>query len=283
MDNQSEDISWIIRPVNTKFVKNSPECQQIIEKLKEIQIFLGQYGFLTFRRSGILWFSNQKPVLFSTNNVMTSLELTMGSIIACCEDACIADANTLLRKYRDDIFFYLYIYACNSLEANSSQAKKMKFQIEKWLNNNLKDFFISDVLKDITTIPKINDVVTKYNLKDSFKNIANTLNNYVHSNGYAYYNRNVNSYKPGKLLLELKHIGEVTKYTTMVFLLLLIICSPTSVMSEDYMDYLDFNDIPPKESEYWVATFVEDFVKKNISIIDKNCLHYLRQNTKMQL
>lgn len=69
---------------------------------------------------------------------------------------------------------------------------------------------------------------------------------------------------------------------TVVFLLLLIFCSPVSVMSEEYIDCLDLNINPPQSSQYWVAPFVENFVKENISIIDTNCLDYLRENTMMQ-
>lgn len=53
-------------------------------------------------------------------------------------------------------------------------------------------------------------------------------------------------------------------------------------MSEDYIDCLELNLTPPKDSQYWVASFVERFVKENISLIDTNCLDYLRENTIMQ-
>lgn len=283
MNNQNESAIWLIRPINKEFVENSPECQRIIEKLREIQVFIGKYGFLIFERSGILLSSNGKNLCFSTNNIMTSLELTMGSVISCCKNACIADANTLLRKYRDDLFFYLYIQVYNGLDKNSTQAKRMKSKIEEWLNNKLKKLKITEVLADIGKIPQNNNLIKKYDLKTSFDNIGGELNNFVHSNGYVYYNQNVNGYKPGDLICKLKSIDEYARKITTVFLVLLIICSPSSVMSEDYTDYLDFNETPPEESKYWVADFIENFLKENISIIDENCLNYLRQNTKMQI
>ena len=152
----------------------------------------------------------------------------------------------------------------------------------RWLNNDLSDFRIGEVLKAIGTAPQLRDAVLKYNLKESFQEIGDTLNNYVHSNGYAYYNRNVNTYKENELTVELRALEEKVRYMTVVFLLLLIFCSPLSVMSEDYIDYLDFNERPPDGSQYWVAPFVEQFVKENISLIDANCLDYLRENTLMQ-
>lgn len=81
---------------------------------------------------------------------------------------------------------------------------------------------------------------------------------------------------------EFRNLGYYARYFTIVFLLLLILCSPWLVMAEDYIDYLDVGVTPPEDSQYWVANFVEKFVKENISLIDKNCLDYLRKNTIMK-
>ena len=279
---ESTDGNLTIRQANARFVKQDHECQQVISKLREIETFLERFGFLTFGRDFVFGSPGQKIMFFSLNNVMTSLELTMGSVITCCESACIADANTLLRKYRDDLFFYLYVSVYSSHYKYSEEGKPMADQIMRWLNNDLSDFRISEVLKAIGTVPQLRDAVLKYNLKESFQKIGEALNNYVHSNGYAYYNRNANAYKESVLSVELRKLGDKARYITVVFLFLLIFCSPLSVMSEDYIDFLDVNEIPPKNSQYWVAPFVEHFVKENISLIDANCLDYLRKNTLMQ-
>lgn len=279
---ESIDCDLTVRQANARFVAQNPECQQIIGKLREVEKFLDNFGFLTFGRDFVFVTSGQKTIFFSLNNVMTSLELTIGSVIACCENACIADANTLLRKCRDDLFFYLYISVYNNYYKYSEKGKPMAYQIMRWLNNDLSDFRISEVLKAIGTAPQLRDAVLKYNLKESFQKIGDALNNYVHSNGYAYYNRNVNTYKENELIVELRELEAKVRYVTIVFLLFLVFCSPVSVMSDDYTDYLDLNETPPENSQYWVAPFVERFVKENITLIDANCLDYLRENTMMQ-
>lgn len=132
--------------------------------------------------------------------------------------------------------------------------------------------------------PQLKDIVIKYHLKGSFKTIGDTLNNYVHSNGCAYYNRKYSDYLfDGSLIDELKVLVNKARYMTVVFVVLLFLCSPISVMGEDYINYLDFNETPPENSQYWVAPFIEQFVKQNISLIDPNCLEYLRENTEMQI
>lgn len=173
---------------------------------------------------------------------------------------------------------------CNSLDLESAQAKSMIKRIEKWNENELQNFQISQVLKSIAMAPQLQDIVTKYQLKKSFETIGVNLNNYVHSNGRVYYNRKYTDYcLVGSLIDELKELITKAQYITIVFIVLLFLCSPVSVMSEDYINYLDCNEIPPESSQYWVAPFIEQFVKQNISLIDPNCLEYLRENTEMQI
>lgn len=108
------------------------------------------------------------------------------------------------------------------------------------------------------------------------------LNNFVHGNGVEFYNRNINAYKAHELQDYLKILANDMKYITVTFLFLLILCSPLSVMSTDYIDYLDCGYTPPEDSQYWVAPFVEHFISNNINLIDENCYKYLEENTSMQ-
>ena len=93
--------SSTIRQLNRKLIQENLNCQNSFNELKQLEKFLSRIGFLFFGRDFI--FCNNK--VFSLQIISTSLELTMGSIISCCENGCIADANSLLRKYRDDMFF----------------------------------------------------------------------------------------------------------------------------------------------------------------------------------
>ena len=278
------DSEQTLRQISARCVEKDLECQKIIESLSKIEKFLDDFRFLTLGRDIVRIVSDDNIWVFSLSRIATSLTLTMGSIISCCESACIADANTLLRKYRDDLFFCLFISTYNGFDANSKEAKSLANQIIKWLNNDLTDLQIGQVLKAIAQVPQIKDAVEKYKLKKSFDAIGKALNNYVHSNGRSYYNQRYADYiLNDKLIDEIRKIESNARYITVTFLLLLIICSPGSIMAEDYIDYLDCNETPPANSQYWVAPFIEQFVKQNISLIDPNCLEYLRENTEMQI
>lgn len=276
-----EELRETNRIANKKFIVKNDECKKIITELKKLEIFLDDMSSLSFGRDYILCGKRT----FSLHMVLNSLELTMGNIISCCENASIADANSLLRKYRDDIFFYLYVLVYDSIlkrDITPQVRKDMELKITDWINNELKNFNINQVLKAIANSDDLKDAVEKYNLKKSFSEIGVHLNNYVHSNGKKHYNQVAFTYEPDELLSELKNIVNNAKYITVVFIFLLTLCSPHLIMADDYIDYLDFGETPPKDSQYWVAPFVERFVKDNITLIDKSCLDYLKDYTVMQ-
>ena len=269
-----------IRESNRRVIANNQGCKKAIDGMRSVEKFLSDFGFLSFGRDYV--FCGQHT--FSLQMISTASELTAGSIISCCESGCIADAYSLLRKYRDDMFFYLYIVVYDTyskLDQKSSAIDQMKTNIERWINNDLNDLHIGIVLQAIGKSPRTKFAVQKYNLKLYFDALWDKLNNYVHSNGVAFYNRNVNSYQGQALQKQLEALLEDMRSITITFLFLLTLLSPLSIMSTDYIDYLDCNAIPPEGSQYWVAPFVNKFFRDNLIMIDKSCLEYLRENTLM--
>lgn len=273
--------SSTIRRLNCQIISQDTECETLISNMRTVEKFMSDFGFLSFGRDFVLCRSHS----FSLQMVSTSCELTVGSIVSCCESGCMADAYSLLRKYRDDLFFYLYIVvydACNRLGLNSQKIVQMEENIERWISNDLSDLHIGTVLQAIGQSPRVKGAVQKYNLKSYFDALGERLNNYVHSNGVAFYNRNVNAYQGKTLPKQLEALLKDMRSITVTFLFLLTLCSPLSIMSPDYVDCLDCNVIPPDGSQYWVAPFVADFFRDNVDLIDKSCIDYLRENTQMQ-
>lgn len=270
----------LIRHTNWRDIRKNSEYIKLINKMKEIETFLSSFGFLSFGRDYIMC-CNQ---VFALHFVLKSLELTAGSVISCCEYGCLSDANALLRKYRDDMFFYLYLRVCHTNTlwgVDKNNTKQMEENIKKWLDNNLRDLSIGKVMKAIGQAPGINKAVKKYKLQQYFDKIGDRLNNYVHSNGVYYYNRNINSYKENEFIKRLQLLLDDMRFITVTFLFLLTICSPLTIMSTDYTDCLDMRETPPDSSKYWVAPFVTDFFKSNLDLIDINCIEYLKENTFM--
>lgn len=273
--------SSTIRRLNCQIITQDTECETLISNMRTVEKFMSDFGFLSFGRDYVLCRSHS----FSLQMVSTSCELTVGSIVSCCESGCMADAYSLLRKYRDDLFFYLYIVvydACNKLGLNSQKIVQMEENIERWISNDLSDLHIGTVLQAIGQSPRVKEAVQKYKLKSYLDIIGDRLNNYVHSNGVSFYNRNVNAYQEKSLQRQMAALLKDLRFITITFLFLLALCSPLSIMSTDYVDCLDCNTTPPEGSQYWVAPFVADFFRDNVDLIDKSCIDYLRENTQMQ-
>ena len=274
-------VDCSIRQRNRYIISQNPNCQKTIDAMREIEEFLCEFGFLSFGRDFIVC----RNRIFSLQMVLTACELTAGSIIACYESGCMADAFSLLRKYRDDLFFYLYMVVYDSSSKQNAKTQKllqMENNIERWINNDLCDLPIGTVMQAIGSSPQVKDAVTKYNLQSFFNTIGDRLNNYVHSNGVSFYNLNVNSYQGNSLQRQMETLLKDMRLVTISFMFLLALCSPISIMSTDYIDYLDCNAIPPEESQYWVAPFVVEFFKNNIDLIDKSCIAFLEEHTLMQ-
>lgn len=270
-----------IRQLNQQMIAQDTGCQKTIAEMRDVETFLKDFGFLSFGRDFVLCGKQ----VFSLQMISTASELTAGSIISCCESGCVADAYSLLRKYRDDLFFYLYIVvydSCNKLDNKSPAVAQMETNIERWIKNDLDDLHIGTVLQAIGQSPEARTAVQKYKLKSYFDNLGERLNNYVHSNGVSFYNRNVNTYPRRTLQNQLESLLKDMRFITITFLFLLTLCSPLSIMSTDYVDYLDCNMTPTEESQYWVAPFVTAFFKGNIGLIDKSCMKFLQDNTLME-
>lgn len=269
------------RQINYQVIKQDKEYKKSISEMRVVERFLEDFGFLSLDHDFILCGKH----ILSMQMITTSFELTCGSIISCCESGCIADAYSLLRKYRDDMFFYLYIVVYdkfNKLNHKSSSAVQMKTNIERWINNDLNDLHIGTILKSIDQSSHVKDAVQKYNLRSYFDVLGNRLNNYVHGNGISFYNRGINFYKKTDLQKQIDLLQKDMRSVTITFLFLLTLCSPHSIMSTDYVDYLEYNSDPPEKSQYWVAPFITDFFKRNIDLIDESCIKYLHDNTLME-
>lgn len=268
---------------NRNYISKDKNVKCLMETLTEIRDFLDKFGFLTFGRDvSIIRVSG----LINGNIVLDSATRTMESIRYCGMNGNFADAYTLLRKFRDDLFYYVYqlVVADKTDIIKSEKISADEKNILDWANNKQKDLHIGSVLKCIASHPYTKNTIKILGLKESFYKIADNLNNYVHSNGYSFYNEPYSRLVAEKKVEEkCDELAETAIYIMITFLFLVILVRPLLIMSSDYIDYLDCGDTPPKDSQYWVAPFVLDFVDKYKNTLDKDFLNYLRENTSMQL
>lgn len=264
---------------NYNEINNNESYMDLIKEIELLEEFIEHLGFLEFGRDYILC----QKYTFSLYNILTSVELTIGNIISCCKNGCVSDANILLRKYRDDLFFYLYLVVYDNKYKSGKDVVKMQSDIIKWIENDLSNLHISQVLKTIGKFEVLNEPIKKFKMQKKLTDIGKRLNDYAHSNGYNFYNYNINAYKENELLEKLGMIVFDLKYITISFVFLTTLCSPVFIMSTDYIDYLDGNETPPEGTQYLVAPFILSFIKENIGLIDDNCYEYFKLNTCMEI
>ena len=258
-------------------IKLTAGFEQRILELKEIEEFIELFSELSPDRI----FSASNKIMFTPKNILVSAELTLSNIISCCENGSIADANTLLRKYRDDIFFYLYTTCFQNIrfDNNDKTIREMEDNISRWIHDDLSDLHITKIYQGIMKLPKLMNAAKDFALQNSFRIIGKQLNNFVHGNGYNFYN--VYALDSEKFSVLLGKLINNAQYITTVFLFLIILVSPSDVMSSDYIDHLEMNMSPPSDSQYWVAPYVIAFLKKHSHIIDNRCYKYLMKNSEM--
>ncbi len=271
---------------NRNYISKNQEFIHLNETLTELRDFLNELGYLAFGRDMSV-LRRIGPV--NGNIVLESATRTMESIRYCCLNANFADAYSLLRKYRDDLFYYVYLFtvADNSdltQAVDVDQLNEDEKNIWDWVHNQQKDLHIGSVLKCIASHPSARRAVQQFKLKDSFDKLADKLNNYVHSNGRLFYNESYDRLSVKQKTKEkCDEFAEAAIFITVAFLFLAVLINPLLIMSYDYTDSLDFGDTPPEGSQYWVAPFVSDFLNRHKNVLDEKCDSYLREKTEMQI
>lgn len=271
--------------INRSIIKENAHFQKLNVLLKEIRNFMYEMGFLTYGRDHIVL---HQVGIVSGNQIFDSVSRTVESIRYCCLNASFADAYSLLRKYRDDVFYYIYMLTVGEKTdfmkfVELKDLGKDERNIYDWVRNQQNDVYIGAIFKAIAS-SGAGEAIRKYKLKDSFDKLAIKLNNYVHSNGQSYYNfsyQRMDAYSD--VAKYCKEFGEAITYITMTFLMILVLIRPSLIMSEDYIDYLDCGDTPPDGSQYWVAPFVSEFISRHKGILDEKFDEYLKSITGMKI
>jgi len=247
---------------------------------------------------------HQNGRLFTTPNseigIAPSIKQTLGSIENCCKLGNFSDAFILLRKYRDDLFFCLYIDAMYEDDKKTNDNKHFEEIESLWFPRDLtqkkqenseslriKRVGYQDCIKKIYSSVALSKIVNKYNLKTELKCISDRLNDFVHGNhtlnrnNTLCYNKLLDQYEDSELSEICKNFVELLEYITVVFVFFNTLRSLDSIRAIDYIDSISFNTPIPNGSEYWVAPFIKKFFYKHASKLDENCILYLKSTTGM--
>jgi hypothetical protein len=264
-----------------EFKTFSNEIDYLIKFFKNFSILISCSGRI------ITFFTNEQNFLFDTTLIVSSSQ-TLRSIKQCCSIGSFSDANTLIRKLRDDLIQYVYILTIineRNHRIHDSMTDDEK-AVSAWFSNSVSELEYSIIHKlefenYMTTLkqnPKIKDILERYNLLNYWGKLRKRLNNYVHNNGENFSMHNsIETYDPN-LKVHLKNINITTDYVSSFFIIVLLMVYSALISSGDYVDYMDFGLEPPKDCQYNVAKFVQDFIDLKINKLHPELKNYLKDN-----
>lgn len=300
---------------------DSPEEKQIADT-EEYNLFSEDIDYLTeflSNLSELIWtnghiitfFSGKESYNLNTALIESSVQ-SLKSIKLCCSIGSFSDANSLIRKLRDDLIQYIYILniinlrkpfldesvkdlntdnpeefanSILSLQFNNTLTDDEK-AVTAWFKNTVSDSVrpikrkleFENYMRVLKQNVKINQILTEYNLEEYWETLRKKLNNYVHNNGVAYPGYNLISSGDKNLGTHLKKLNNRISYVSSYFLVMLLMIESSLISSTDYMDHMDCNMDPPENSQYSIASFVQEFIDKKVSKIHPELKQYLKDN-----
>ncbi|OGO79416.1 MAG: hypothetical protein A2Y23_06175 [Clostridiales bacterium GWB2_37_7] len=227
-------------------------------------------------------FIGGKKFILQTELIDSAVK-TLCSIRMCCQYGNISDANTLIRKYRDDMFLLLYfIEVSNNYSILNEKTTEHEENAVKWIENRLNDLHISTILKYLATNKIVAEVIKKHNLRNVWDAIGTNLNNYVHNNGMYYTLLNYGNFDKKGIDSFTKDTLFKLEYITVVFMVILILIEAPFISSSDYIDALTVGIEPEDGSQYNIAPFIQEFINKNIKKVNPELKKFLVDNVYMR-
>jgi hypothetical protein len=295
-----------------KNITATDEYKTFEKEIDELSSFTNDFSILLDLNGRIEVFITKNGCFNFDTCLLKSASKTLQSVKQCCAIGSFSDANTLVRKFRDDLIQYLYILSVIKTRKPfiEDDLKDIKIEnteecikallnvrledtltddekaIEAWLRNlvsnltkpeknklGFKNYF--NVLSDNCDIKKI---LVDYNLEKYWDYLRNTLNDFVHNNGQLFSNQNIFGDLKQNLDVNLKNINYRISFILSFFLIILMMVDPSLISSTDYIDQLECGLDPTENSQYDIAPFVQDFLDQYVVQLHPDLKQYLKEN-----
>lgn len=208
-------------------------------------------------------------MLFTT--LIDSAHRTVRNLKACCSIGAFSDANTLVRKLRDDLLQYTYVLSIINefsrninlddlyimpenkenidhelIERLKSKLPKYELAVRAWCGNTVdkqkwsirKKLDYLNYMEVLKNNHFVIQVLNQYDLENYWDKLSKRLNNYVHGNGTSYATHNRVMKHDENLEVHLKNIEYRTSYVVSFFMVLLLMIDSSLISSSDYTDYV---------------------------------------------
>lgn len=259
------------------------DVNSLLEFLDESYSFLDLVSYL---HSGRVFFMTHNGKVIQPLPILLSASNTLDSIYYCVKMFNMSDAFILLRRYRDDLFFYLYLEVAKRKKLMSDPLSTSKTDqddiIDSWLNGSMKNVdFFKHILSFIATEPELKNVLIKYDLQQKFRDMGDHLNDYVHANSALHYNRSINHLNKEEIRKITDEFKNIINEANITFVILIYLVNPILVMADDHLDYLEEGMEPPPNSQYQIAPFIKEYIERNSKLLGDDVVNFLIKNSIM--
>lgn len=247
--------------------------------------------------------NNAFSEIVTIKGLVLSALRSVGTICDCLNTGHFSDAHVLLRRLRDDLFFYVYLLIGNRCDPFHRSSLWID-AVKKWFLNDRKNFkpyqriqSVLEINKSFDKYPKsmtaeyeIENEIDKlfiqgekrlkekiqnfgklFNLAEKNKVYNSILNSSVHGNGSELQNVNLNLFEymrdDGIFLQQISNVYEMTVFFVLLFLSLLALIQPGALSSNDYMNACDNGDVPEEGTQYYVCPALVQYLRCGDKII----------------
>jgi len=237
--------------------------------------------------STMLWISQgTNSVINIDTYVFSSMQGTLESIHDVLFKGRINDSYALLRKYYDATIINLYsnLYLSDNFSIDNFIVEK----INNWIKGNETIPSFGKMSEYIIKSPKVSEI-THLIYKNgafkgsSFEDLRQRCNDHTH---YLYYHNllsNDNEVYLKNRLSTLDSFSKDLKDILVLHLSYLFYQNDHYMMSSDYVDSLDCGLTPEKDSQYWVAPFIQDIFDKIIKANRPDIAETIKGKTSMKI
>lgn len=249
----------------------------IFNQLKELIDFYDTLSITTmgFVTGGVIGVANLNT------HVFTSIKGTIDSIKLILKNGRINDAYALLRKYYDSTI--INVYTNLYIKDNCTLDNYIVDKIQNWIKGTKKlpEYRImSEYIRNSEQLKAITELIS---INKNYNNIRQRCNDHTH---YNYYHNII--YNDNQVYLEnrVKYLDVFSNDLKAVFIqhfAYFFYLIDIYMMSTDYVNYLDEGMTPPEDSQYWVASFIQDAFDKWIKPNRPDIANTILANTMMML
>ena len=241
--------------------------------------------------------------IIAINGIVLSALRSVGTICDCLNTGHFSDAHVLLRRLRDDLFFYIYLLVGNKcdplhksslwigaarkwfsnkrdefepykriqsmLSATVFSEKNSKAMTSEYDSENELDSLFIQGEKELKAT--IQEFAKHYQLAEKNMKYNKILNNSVHGNGSALQNVNLQLLDymrcDGVFPAQINDVYEMTVFFVLLFLSLLALIHPGALTSNDYVNACDNGDVPEEGTQYYLCPALLPYLRRGDEVI----------------